>query len=101
MSAIASFSMLLKAFDWMRLFDLTSFYVLLILQTIKDISAFLLLLIMSLVMFGVPMIILNMNRSEDQLVVDEIFGSWIQNMFINQYLLALGEFNVDNFNQSS
>jgi len=93
--------MLLKAFDWMRLFDLTSFYVLLILQTIKDIAAFLLLLLMSLVLFGVPMIILNMNRSEDQLVVDEIFGSWIQNMFINQYLLALGEFNVDNFNQSS
>jgi len=52
---------------------------------------------MSLFMFGVPLIILDKNRAEDELVIEGIFGNWLADMFINQYLLALGEFNMDNF----
>ena len=48
-------------------------------------------------MFGVPMVMLNLNRVEDNSVVDEPFGFWGINMLLNQYLLALGEFSYDNF----
>ena len=71
--------------DWMRLFDQTSFYILLIGQTLKDIFAFLILIVMSLLMFGFPMIMLNINRSEENLVVDETFSFWLPNMLLNQY----------------
>ena len=37
MAAISSFSMLLNAFNWLRLFDGTSFYILLLRETISDI----------------------------------------------------------------
>jgi len=98
MTAIVSFFMLFKLFDLLRLFDSTSFYVHLILETLKDISAFLLLLFLSLVMFGIPLMILNMNRSgDDDLVVEELFSFLPINMLINQYLMALGEFSIDNF----
>jgi len=97
MSAITSFSLILKTFDWMRLFDGTAKYVQLVKTTIKDIAYFMLLFMMSLFMFGVPLIILDKNRAEDELVIEGIFGNWLADMFINQYLLALGEFNMDNF----
>ena len=51
--------MFIKAFDWMRLFAATAFYVKLILTTIDDIKAFMLLFIISLCMFGVPMVIIS------------------------------------------
>ena len=101
MSAFATFSMFVKVLDWMRLFDQTSFYILLIKQTVRDISAFFLLLIISLLMFGIPMIMLNISRTEELALVDQKFSNWIPNMLINQYLLALGEFNLDNFESGS
>ena len=66
-------------------------------QTARDIAAFLGLLFISLMMFGVPMIMLNNSRTEETALVDHKFSFWIPNMIINQYLLALGEFNLDNF----
>ena len=62
MTTLTSFSMMIKAMDWMRLFYKTAFYILLIQETIVDISYFLLLLVMTLLVFGFPMIMLNMNR---------------------------------------
>ena len=97
LSSFATLSILVKAMDWMRLFDQTSFYILLIGQTLNDVFAFLILIIMSLLMFGFPMIMLNMNRSEENLVVEENFSFWLPNMLLNQYELALGEFNMDGF----
>lgn len=43
------------------------------------------------------MIMLNMNRSDENLIVEETFSFWLPNMFLNQYELALGEFNMDGF----
>ena len=94
MSAFATFSMLIKVMDWMRIFSFTSFYIFLILQTLKRISAFLLLVILSLLIFGIPLVMLDMNRiilNEGE-AIPEVSSFWLPNILINQYLLALGEF---------
>ena len=92
-----------KVFYWLRLFELTAFYILLLKQTLWDIRIFMILLIIALATFGIPMVILNFNRDEGMngddgtLVVEKEFDYWLLNMFINQYLLALGEFKIDKF----
>ena len=53
--------------------------------------------------FGIPMVMLNINRTingEDQ-VIHEVSKFWMPNMVLNQYLLALGEFQVDEFELGS
>jgi len=97
MAAIASMTLMVKVFDWLRLFEKTAFYILLVEETMKDVSSFLILLVTALMMFGVPMVMLNLNRTADNSIVDDPFGFWGLNMLLNQYLLALGEFNYDNF----
>ena len=44
-------------------------------------------------MFGVPMYILNQNRTSEasQIIADDI-NWWLMDILMNQYLLALGEF---------
>lgn len=76
-AAIASFCILLKAFDWMRLFEGTAFYILLVEMTIKDIGAFMIVLLFSLIVFGMPMGFLNMNRYDDTSLVENVFGFWV------------------------
>lgn len=85
-------------FDWLRLFDKTSFFIKLIGETLVDILPFMILLVTSLMMFGVPVAMLNLNRAEgDNDIVSTIFGFWIFDLLANQYFLSLGEFNTDNF----
>ena len=96
-ASIASMTLMFKVFDWLRLFEKTAFYYLLLEETMHDIDSFLILLMTALMMFGVPMVMLNLNRTGDNAVLDEPFGFWGLNMFFNQYLLALGEFNMDAF----
>jgi len=64
-ASIASCALLLKVFDWLRLFEPTAFYILLMQETIRDIRWFLILILTALATFGVPMIILNLNSGED------------------------------------
>ena len=97
MAAIASCTLMVKVFDWLRLFENTAFYILLVMETMKDIKAFLILLMTTLMMFGIPMVMLYLNRTDDNALVDATFGFWGFNLLLNQYLLALGEFNMDNF----
>ena len=68
-AAVASCCLLAKSFDWLRLFESTAFYIQLMEQTLKDIFSFLALILTALAMFGVPMIILNLNRDETTKVV--------------------------------
>ena len=90
--------MWIKVLDWCKLFQPTSFFIKLIVETIVDIRYFVIIFIVALMMFGVPMYILNLNRGADDMVVDETFGGiWILNAFYNQYMLSLGEFAIDNF----
>ena len=97
LAAIASCLTLLKLFDWLRLFEDTAFYVLLVFETLKDIRHFLFLLLTTLMMFGVPMLMLDANSSDGKEVIEETFGFWLADLIYNQYLLALGEFGMDNF----
>ena len=97
MAAIASMTLFIKVFDWLRLFEKTAFYIHLIQETLRDLSSFLILLVTTMMMFGTPIIMLNLNRTDDNKVVDEIFGFWGLDILLNQYLLALGEFSIDNF----
>ena len=96
-ASIASCALLLKVFDWLRLFESTAFYIKLMSETLYDIRPFLILILTALATFGVPMIILNLNLDAESQVVDDVFGFWLVNMLLNQYLLALGEFSLDNF----
>ena len=59
MGAIVSFFLISKSFDWLRIFEETSFYIMLILATIWDIRPFMVLFIVALVMFALPLTILN------------------------------------------
>ena len=97
--------MWLKVFYWFRLFNATSFYIRLITETIYDISTFLIILVAFLFMFANCIYVLNLYRKETDLEDSELFGnffeghSWL-NSILNQYLLALGEFNMDAFSEN-
>lgn len=96
-AAFASFCIMSKAFDWLRLFENTAFFILLVEETMKDIAAFMIILFASLLVFGLPIQYLNLNRTDDNAIVDGVFGFWGLDILFNQYLLSLGEFNMDNF----
>ena len=51
-----------KMFDWMRLFDSTSFFIKLILETLTDVLPFFFIFPIFLMMFGSALYILNTNR---------------------------------------
>ena len=78
----------------MRLFDVTAFYVKLVITTIYDIKGCMLIFRVSLFMFRVPMVIISLDRKDDKIVVEDVFGNWPTNMLINQYLLALGGLKI-------
>ena len=55
-----------KMFDWMRLFDRTSFYIKLVIETVKDITDFMIIHLLFLVTFGCAMECLSMNRPDGE-----------------------------------
>ena len=61
--------------DWLRLFDKTSFFVTLILQTFRDIIYFLLIMVVLLVYIGNAMYMLQLNvvGGEENTIVQPIF----------------------------
>ena len=103
LTVIAAFSSackFAKLVDWLRLFEKTSFYVLLVVETVIDIGPFMLLFFTALMMFGMPVLMLNQNREEGSDLMDEPFGFWLMNIVLHQYLLALGEYSMDNFSEN-
>ena len=102
LAAFAMCATLGKGYDWMRLFEKTSFYILLIEETIVDVSPFLLLLVISLLMFGFPMIMLDLlDTEEDSNLIERLSGSIIFDLILNQYYLAIGEYATDHFQDAS
>ena len=92
---LASFFLVVKIFDWLRLFDKTTFYILLIEETIQDVIPFLTIFTVSLLMSSIPMSIIQQiqNQEEDkEISVKFDTGSWFIDALINQYLIALGDF---------
>lgn len=82
-ASFASCALLLKLFDWMRLFDKTSFYVKLIQKTLSEIRPFMILIVAALATFGVPMTILNLDLVAGSEVVGDALGFWLMNMLLN------------------
>ena len=83
-SAFASLCILLKTFDWLRLFEGTAFYVQLVQATLIDIAAFMILLICSLLIFAMPMGFLTLNSiGAETEVVNSVFGVWLLDSMLN------------------
>ena len=97
LAAFASCLTLLKLFDWLRLFEQTAFYVLLVGVTLRDVRYFILLLLTTLMMFGIPLVMLDASSYEGKELIDPAFNFWLFDLMYNQYLLSLGEFGMDNF----
>ena len=93
LTSFASCLLMLKIYDWLRLFEKTSFYVKLVELTLEGVGWFMILFTVALVGFGLPMSMLDMNRSEDTHLIIPIFGWWFIDALYNQYLLSLGEFS--------
>ena len=85
--------------DWLRLFDNTSFYVTLITKTISDIGYIGFIIAIILIYIGVAtyMLQLNADPGDDGAIIQNIFGHFLVDSIINQYLLMLGEFHMDGF----
>ena len=107
LASISSLALLVNSFNWLRLFDSTSFYILLLGETLSDILPFMVLFVLSLMMLGVPMFMLDFNSEPiiDEVtgeevsgeVIESLFTFWPSNMLLNEYMLTLGEFSVDHF----
>ena len=68
----------------------------LIKSTIYDVRHFFFILVILLLAFGNALMVLNEGRFEEQSLVQEIFGFAPLDVFMNQYMLALGEFDLEN-----
>ena len=82
-ASIAGCLLMLKVFDWLRLFEPTAEYVLLIQETIMDTGFFMILIFFALLMFGIPLIILNENRGDENRIVLDLIGIWFFDMLID------------------
>ena len=97
-AALLTFFLWVKVLDWCQLFGPTSFFTKLIKETIYDIRYFSMICFVALLMFGVPLYLLQLNRTDENAVVEAKFGDiWLLNAFYNQYMLTLGEFTIDEY----
>lgn len=55
----------------------------LISETLNDIRAFIILLFGTLYLFGMPMVMLNLNRGTSNQIVEPVFGFWMADMLLN------------------
>ena len=72
--------------DWLRLFDNTSFYVTLILKTIRDIGYIAFIIIIILIYIGSALYMLQLNTNsteEDAAIVTPIFNNFLIDSMIN------------------
>lgn len=98
---IAAFALLfmwIKVLDWLRLFQETAFFIRLITETIYDIRWFILIFFCALSSFGCSLYMLQFNVPQGQNdVLPEVFGQFIIDVFYNQYMLSLGEFEMEGY----
>ena len=46
----------------------------------------------ALMAFGLPLVILDLNRDKDSTLILSAYGFWLIDILVNQYELSLGEF---------
>lgn len=98
MAAIAIMFMWIKVLDWLRLFEPTSFLYKLIQSTLTEIWSFMIIFICALASFGCAMYMLQLNnKKEGESVMPNVFGHFLFDSLWNQYMLSLGEFGMDGF----
>ena len=68
-AAVASCLLVIKIYDWLRLFETTSFYIQLVTLTIYDIGSFMILFSVALFMISIPVSIMNLSRSDQNTLV--------------------------------
>ena len=74
LAAITTLLLWLKVLDWLKLFRPTSFFIQLIAETIYGIRYFFMIYLVAIFMFGVPIYILNFNRTDENAIITETFG---------------------------
>ena len=94
---IAMFIMWIKVFYWLSLHEETAFYKRLLGETFQGIAWFFLIFFLSLCLFANAIYILDANREYEERLFENRFGSTVVSSLFNQYLLALGEFELDNY----
>eukprot|EP00353_Schmidingerella_taraikaensis_P012617 CAMPEP_0185586908 /NCGR_PEP_ID=MMETSP0434-20130131/46624_1 /TAXON_ID=626734 ORGANISM="Favella taraikaensis, Strain Fe Narragansett Bay" /NCGR_SAMPLE_ID=MMETSP0434 /ASSEMBLY_ACC=CAM_ASM_000379 /LENGTH=186 /DNA_ID=CAMNT_0028208379 /DNA_START=145 /DNA_END=702 /DNA_ORIENTATION=+ len=65
LAAFASCLLFVNIYDWLRLFESTAFYVTLVQETLQEARWFMLLVLVALVVFGMPMSMLALNRTDN------------------------------------
>ena len=76
--------MWIKVFDWLRLFEKTSFFIRLITETFADIGYFMIIFLAALGSIGCSMYMLQLNQYKDQdQVVPDTFGHFIIDSMFN------------------
>ena len=86
---------------WFRLFEFSTLYVRLITQTLRDMRWFFMIFVLVTMCFANTIYLLNLNRlkeSTGEELFDETFPSYgYVNALLNQYMVALGEYSMDNY----
>ena len=84
LASMVSIVIWIKMFDWFRIFDTTSFYIKLIMMTIKDILPFFFIFPVFLMTFGTALLILTSNyHTKDDIFIENYVDNWLVNAFIN------------------
>ena len=94
-AALASCAMMLKSGDWLRLFEDTGFFIELLVQTLIDIRAFMYLMGIAFLTFGIPTMMLELNWTADG--TQGFWGNMVKGVLYGQYLISLGEFPLDDW----
>lgn len=99
-AAFSLFILWMKMFDWLRLFEATSFYIKLVTAVFYDMSSFMLLFFTGMAMFGSSMYMLQLSStSQIDTVIKAQIGHFFLDTLVNQYLISLGEFDFEGFQE--
>ena len=83
LSAFVTFSLLIKFYEWLRIFEKPAFYIFLIAETIRDIRAFIVLFVAGLMMCGIPLTMLNFYTWLDSPIIERTEYGWLADSFRN------------------
>lgn len=107
LGAIAVLLLWFKTMFWLRLFDTTAQYVSLVSRTLRDITSFMIILIIVLFALGTSLYLLQVNRiyswtsEEDLLLPFNSNDSLFYSTMLYQYYIALGDFGDMNLSEDS
>ena len=97
-ASISTVFIWIKMIDWLRLFEGTAFFVHLIIETIRDIKNFLIVIAVCYMTFGTSFYLLDYNRDTSAgNIVETRYNWWVLDAFESQYELSLNLKDLDPF----